>query len=253
MRASEMFKNPLIRKLQNFVRFSEAEELELDRLVSERRFVLAPREEFVSQGESAESLHVVLDGWACHYKDLPQWKAADHRPLPAGRLLPRSRLGAAAHEPLDRQPDGRDPRPAEPGRDRRADRSLFPHLAGHGLAIRGPGGRAARVGGESGPARRHRTDGAPALRGSHAPSAGGSRRGGFLRDAPHPGRSRRGHGPFRRAREPCPAGAPQCGPHRPARPRPDHPQPRSPARHSHVRCRLPACPGREGQHLDANA
>jgi CRP-like cAMP-binding protein len=71
MRASEMFKNPLIRKLQNFVRFSEAEELELDRLVSERRFVLAPREEFVSQGSPPNRLHVVLDGWACHYTDLP--------------------------------------------------------------------------------------------------------------------------------------------------------------------------------------
>jgi CRP-like cAMP-binding protein len=71
MRASEMFKNPLIRKLQNFVRFSEAEEFELDRLVSERRFVLGPREEFVSQGKPPNRLHVVLDGWACHYKDLP--------------------------------------------------------------------------------------------------------------------------------------------------------------------------------------
>jgi CRP-like cAMP-binding protein len=71
MRASEMFKNPLIRKLQNFVRFPEAEELELDRLVSERRFVLAPREEFVSQGSPPNRLHVVLDGWACHYTDLP--------------------------------------------------------------------------------------------------------------------------------------------------------------------------------------
>jgi CRP-like cAMP-binding protein len=71
MRASEMFNNPLIRKLQNFVRFSEAEELELDRLVSERRFVLAPREEFVSQGSPPNRLHVVLDGWACHYTDLP--------------------------------------------------------------------------------------------------------------------------------------------------------------------------------------
>ncbi|MDB5380038.1 MAG: putative transcriptional regulatory protein Crp/Fnr family [Rubritepida sp.] len=71
MRASEMFKNPLIRKLQNFVRFSEAEELELDRLVSERRFVLGPREEFVSQGSPPNRLHVVLDGWACHYTDLP--------------------------------------------------------------------------------------------------------------------------------------------------------------------------------------
>jgi CRP-like cAMP-binding protein len=66
-----MFSNPLIRKLQNFVRFSEAEELELQRLVSERRFVRGPREELVSPGNPPNRLYVVLDGWACHYKDLP--------------------------------------------------------------------------------------------------------------------------------------------------------------------------------------
>jgi CRP-like cAMP-binding protein len=71
MRAGKMVDNPLIRKLRNFVRFSEAEELELDRLIAGHRLVLGPREEFVSQGGPPNRLHVVLDGWACHYKDLP--------------------------------------------------------------------------------------------------------------------------------------------------------------------------------------
>jgi len=66
-----MSANHLIRKLQNFVRFSEAEEIELERLVSERQFVLPPREELMPQGSAPDRLHVVLEGWACHYKDLP--------------------------------------------------------------------------------------------------------------------------------------------------------------------------------------
>ncbi|TCH98125.1 Crp/Fnr family transcriptional regulator [Roseococcus sp. SYP-B2431] len=65
-----MFSNPLIRKLQNFVRFSEAEEMELQRLVSERRSVRGPHEELLSQGMPPDRSYVVLQGWACHYRDL---------------------------------------------------------------------------------------------------------------------------------------------------------------------------------------
>ncbi|WP_424813174.1 Crp/Fnr family transcriptional regulator [Roseococcus sp. YIM B11640] len=66
-----MARNPLTRKLQNFTRFTDAEEEELLRLVAERQIARGPREELVSQGKAPDRLYVVLQGWACHYKDLP--------------------------------------------------------------------------------------------------------------------------------------------------------------------------------------
>ncbi|MDB5412638.1 MAG: putative transcriptional regulatory protein Crp/Fnr family, partial [Rubritepida sp.] len=65
-----MIENRLIRKLQNYVRFSEIEEIELERLVSENQFVVPPREDIVPQGSRPDFHHIVVDGWACHYKDL---------------------------------------------------------------------------------------------------------------------------------------------------------------------------------------
>lgn len=63
-------KNPLIRNLQNFIQFSENEELELERLAFLRQVHLAPRQVIVEEGERPAQLHVVLAGWACRYKEL---------------------------------------------------------------------------------------------------------------------------------------------------------------------------------------
>lgn len=63
--------NRLVHKLRNFVRFNEAEELELERLIAGPRIGLPPREEIVACGDPPDSMHILLDGWACHYKDLP--------------------------------------------------------------------------------------------------------------------------------------------------------------------------------------
>ncbi|MDB5414524.1 MAG: crp [Rubritepida sp.] len=63
--------NPVSRKFRNFVRFSEAEEVELEHLVSARRFVRGPRVELGPRAALPDGLHVVLEGWACHYKVLP--------------------------------------------------------------------------------------------------------------------------------------------------------------------------------------
>lgn len=67
-------KNPLIRSLQNFARFSEEEEQELDRVASQHRFHLAPRQILAEEGERPAQLHVVLAGWACRYKELSNGK-----------------------------------------------------------------------------------------------------------------------------------------------------------------------------------
>lgn len=67
-------KNPLIRNLQNFVRLSEEEELELERISSQRRSPVSPRQVIVEEGERPAQLHVMLAGWACRYKELANGK-----------------------------------------------------------------------------------------------------------------------------------------------------------------------------------
>lgn len=67
-------KNPLIRNLQNLAHFTEAEELELERVATQRRLHLPPRQVIVEEGERPAQLHVVLAGWACRYKELANGK-----------------------------------------------------------------------------------------------------------------------------------------------------------------------------------
>jgi len=62
--------SPLVRNLQNYVRFTAAEVAELNRLASARRIQLGPRAEILAEGDPPRHLHVILDGWACRYRQL---------------------------------------------------------------------------------------------------------------------------------------------------------------------------------------
>lgn len=61
--------SPLARNLQNFVRFTAREIAELDRLASARRTQIGPRAEIVAEGDRPRHVHVVLEGWACRYRE----------------------------------------------------------------------------------------------------------------------------------------------------------------------------------------
>lgn len=62
--------SPLVRNLQNYVRFTTGEAAELDRLASARKLQLGPRAEIVAEGDRPRHVHVILEGWACRYREL---------------------------------------------------------------------------------------------------------------------------------------------------------------------------------------
>ncbi|MGO4910179.1 Crp/Fnr family transcriptional regulator [Pseudorhodobacter sp. W20_MBD10_FR17] len=65
-----MEERPLVRKLGAFVALSEVEHRVLDRLHKRRRKFVAGRE-LVHQGQSYQAAYILMSGWACSYKLLP--------------------------------------------------------------------------------------------------------------------------------------------------------------------------------------
>ncbi|KQT49961.1 cyclic nucleotide-binding protein [Methylobacterium sp. Leaf456] len=61
--------NPLVRKLENFVRLSPEERNSLDRVIQNTRR-LGPREDVVRDGDRPRHVNLILEGWACRYKQL---------------------------------------------------------------------------------------------------------------------------------------------------------------------------------------
>lgn len=61
--------NPLVRKLENFVRLSPEERQALDRIAQPTRR-LGAREDVIRDGDRPRHVNVVLEGWACRYKQL---------------------------------------------------------------------------------------------------------------------------------------------------------------------------------------
>lgn len=65
-----MEERPLVRKLGAFVALSETEHRVLDRLHSRRRKFVAGRD-LVHQGQTDQAAYILMSGWACSYKLLP--------------------------------------------------------------------------------------------------------------------------------------------------------------------------------------
>ncbi|MCW6509097.1 Crp/Fnr family transcriptional regulator [Hyphomicrobiales bacterium BP6-180914] len=61
--------NPLARKFLNFRQLSRTDEEALDNAL-ERVQRIGSREDIVQQGDAPRFVHVILEGWACHYKHL---------------------------------------------------------------------------------------------------------------------------------------------------------------------------------------
>lgn len=62
--------NPLIRKLEQFAKLTEADKQILENSVSHVA-EYGPREDVISQGEKPDHVHLLLEGWAARYKILP--------------------------------------------------------------------------------------------------------------------------------------------------------------------------------------
>lgn len=61
--------NPLVRKLENFIRLTSEEKQALEKIAQPTRR-LGPREDVVRDGDWPRHVNVVLEGWACRYKQL---------------------------------------------------------------------------------------------------------------------------------------------------------------------------------------
>ena len=62
--------NPLIRKLEQFVRLSLGDRGILERAASERVRKFGPRVDISHEGDKPKDVHLILSGWACRYKQL---------------------------------------------------------------------------------------------------------------------------------------------------------------------------------------
>ena len=62
--------NPLIRKLEQFVRLSPGDRATLMRAAAERVRKFAPRVDITREGDQPKDVHLILSGWACRYKQL---------------------------------------------------------------------------------------------------------------------------------------------------------------------------------------
>ncbi|MCJ2030133.1 Crp/Fnr family transcriptional regulator [Methylobacterium sp. J-043] len=61
--------NLLVRKLENFIRLTSEEKQALEKIAQPTRR-LGPREDVVRDGDRPRHVNVVLEGWACRYKQL---------------------------------------------------------------------------------------------------------------------------------------------------------------------------------------
>jgi CRP-like cAMP-binding protein len=63
--------NPWAMKMEQFTRFSDEDRRLLDELASSRLRRYEAREDLIREGEHSPDLHLVISGWACRYKLLP--------------------------------------------------------------------------------------------------------------------------------------------------------------------------------------
>ncbi|MBP1184039.1 Crp/Fnr family transcriptional regulator [Methylobacterium sp. PvR107] len=59
--------NPLVRKLERYVHLQEADRLCLVGSIGPERMV-APRTDIIHEGDDPRAVNVILDGWACRYR-----------------------------------------------------------------------------------------------------------------------------------------------------------------------------------------
>ncbi|MEH3041617.1 MAG: Crp/Fnr family transcriptional regulator [Sphingomonas paucimobilis] len=58
-------------RLHVFSELTDADRTAIDALLDQRQRVIAPRRDVVAEGDMPRFAHVVLDGWGCRYRQLP--------------------------------------------------------------------------------------------------------------------------------------------------------------------------------------
>ena len=61
--------NPLVRKLQRYVRLADADQVWLEEALAPGR-PIAARTDIIEEGDDPRAVNVILDGWACRYRQL---------------------------------------------------------------------------------------------------------------------------------------------------------------------------------------
>lgn len=64
-------RNPLIEKLARYTRLSPDDRRALQKLVSGRTRQISGRRDIVREGEPPRHINLIIDGWACRYRELP--------------------------------------------------------------------------------------------------------------------------------------------------------------------------------------
>lgn len=82
--------NLLARKLDHFADLGVEDKQLLDELIKGTRRVAA-RRDIIKEGERPNSVHLILSGFACRYRDHGGRHASDCRPASSGRLLRSAR------------------------------------------------------------------------------------------------------------------------------------------------------------------
>lgn len=68
--------NPFVRKMERHVRLGPEDRAALDGLARQHIRPVAPRQDIVGQHEDPHHTHLILDGWACRYKQFPDGRRA---------------------------------------------------------------------------------------------------------------------------------------------------------------------------------
>lgn len=62
---------PLFRKLQNYVRLSHDDQAALEAVKPSSLLEVQPRRDIIREGDDPNAVRVIVSGWACRYKSLP--------------------------------------------------------------------------------------------------------------------------------------------------------------------------------------
>lgn len=63
--------NPLAHRLEQYARLSPEDRSALDLLASGPQFRIGARQDIIMEGERPSVVRLILEGWACRYKVLP--------------------------------------------------------------------------------------------------------------------------------------------------------------------------------------
>jgi CRP-like cAMP-binding protein len=62
--------NALTRRLEEYIPLTDADRDELARLCAQSTHTIQAKRDLISEGDAPRAIYVILDGWACHYRNI---------------------------------------------------------------------------------------------------------------------------------------------------------------------------------------